>query len=105
MRLLVAFFLMVGAAGCQCSPTTPTAITRRLKNGSGSPIFVDDTNHKLGLTVQRNVGGMLYGFEDTIACSCSSCDQICNSTCSCDAGEGPFVRRALAGDQFERSWS
>src|SRR4051794_9052502 len=90
MRPLAALFLFVVAAGCRCNPTNPSEVKLRLKNTSGQAIFVDDTDGKLGLTVQRNVDGMLFGFEDA-ACNCRSCDEVCSGqVCSCKPSEGPF---------------
>jgi hypothetical protein len=75
----------------------------RLKNTTSSAIFVDDTDSKLGLGVQRNVANVWYGFDETLKCPCLACDQICNGTCACDAGT-PFVRRVMPGETFERTW-
>ena len=83
MRALAASILIVSVAGCHCSPTSPSAVTLRLKNNSNSAIFVDDTNGKLGLTVQRNVNGTWFGFEESPACSCQSCDSVCDTSCAC----------------------
>lgn len=105
MRALLASFLIVSAAGCHCSPANPSAITLRLKNTSNGALFVDDTDGKLGMRVQRNVNGAWLGFEETPACSCQTCDQVCNGGCTCDAGAPDFVRRVMPGDTFERSWS
>lgn len=104
MRLLIALFLSVCAVGCRCSPPDPSAIKLRLKNTTPFPIFVDDTDDRLGLQVQRNVNGTLYGFDEKLKCACQSCDQICSAGCSCDAGSPSFVRKVMPGDQFERTW-
>ena len=105
MRTLAASFLIVSALGCRCSPTDPSAVTLRLKNTTSSSIFVDDTDDKLGLTVQRNVGGGWTGFEEKLKCACLSCDQVCSATCACDAGSPNFIRKVLPGDTFERAWN
>jgi hypothetical protein len=104
MRLLAASFLIVSAVGCHCSPSEPSPVTLRLKNTSGDAIFVDDSNDKLGLTVQRSVNGAWFGFDDKVGCSCQACDQICNSSCTCDAGT-TFVRRVMPGETVERTWN
>jgi hypothetical protein len=105
MRPFAAAFLIVFAAGCHCSPTNPSSVTLRLKNNSNSAIFVDDTADKLGLTVQRNVSGTWYGFDETPACACQTCEQVCDLSCACDGGPPKFVRRVLPGTTFERTWN
>jgi hypothetical protein len=105
MRTLAASFLIVSALGCRCSPTDPSPVTLRLKNTTNAAIFVDDTDSKLGLQVQRNVGGAWFGFDEKLKCECLSCDQICAGPCACDGGTPSFVRRVLPGDSFERTWN
>ena len=77
----------------------------RLKNTSNAAIFVDDTDDKFGLQVQRNVGGTWLGFDEKLKCACLSCDQICGGACPCDGGSPAFVRKVLPGDNFERTWN
>lgn len=104
MRTLAASFLIASTLGCHCSPTDPSPVTLRLKNTSNAAIFVDDTNDKLGLTVQRSVSFTWYGFDEKPACACLSCDQICGGPCACDPSPG-FVRKVMPGETFERTWS
>ncbi len=104
MRALAALFLIVSAVGCRCSPTDPSAVTLRLKNSSNAAIFVEDTDDRLGLTVQRNVGGTWFGFDDKSTCACLSCDQVCSGACVCDGGTRQ-VRKVLPGTSFERTWN
>lgn len=105
MRSLAASFLIVSALGCRCSPTDPSPVTLRLKNTTSAAIFVDDTDDKLGLGVQRNVGGTWFGFDEKLKCPCLSCDQVCSGNCVCDGGSPSFVRKVLPGDTFERTWN
>jgi len=106
MRPFVASFLIVFAIGCRCGTSDPKSITLRVKNTSSAPIFVDDSNDILGLEVQRGIAGAWLGFEDTVPCACRTCDQVCDSTCSCgDGGPTSFVRKIQPGDTFERTWN
>lgn len=106
MRLLFICLslLAVSVTGCRCSPSQATPVTLRLKNSSTDPIFVDDTGGALGLQLQRNVAGMLYGFDDTPACECVSCELVCGCDCS-GVVERPFIRKVMPGQTFERGWS
>ncbi len=109
MRPFLAPFLIAGlvvtGVGCRCAPPDPTAVTLRLKNTTQFPIFVDDTDAKVGLQVQRNVNGTLYGFDEKLKCACQSCDQICSGPCVCDGGSPEFVRKVMPGEVHERSWN
>lgn len=70
MRLALSTFLMVAVvSGCRCSPATPQPVKLRVINTTRSPIYLDDQQGKRGLTVKRDVNGMLYGFDD-LACEC-----------------------------------
>lgn len=105
MRLTLTIILLgLGAlSGCRCSPENPSPVTMRIINSTRAPIFVDQTNGKLGLTVQREVGGQLYGFDD-LACECRFCTNVCNTACTCpDAGVDQVLRIA-AGATVERGW-
>lgn len=97
--------LLAGAtfAACQCSPDNPVPVTLRVKNTSADPIFVDATGGKLGLEVQRRMGGEWQSFLEQPACACQSCAEICGG-CECDAGAQPVVLRLPAGAVQERQW-
>ncbi len=101
---LVVTLLGVFASGCRCSPATPTAVTVRVKNASRDPIYVNDSDHQLGVAIQRSVGGSLFSFDEH-PCACQTCDQVCTNTCfSCaDAGVS-FIQRVEAGDSASRTW-
>lgn len=100
----LAATLALLVSGCRCSPATPVPITMNVVNGSKDPIFVDTTSGKLGLTVQRDVGGMLYPFDD-LACPCLFCSNACDQTCECpDAGD-PLIQRVGPGQTIGRPWS
>ena len=74
----------------------------RVVNSSRDPIYVDGTQGRLGLTVERELNGKVYPFDD-LACQCQQCANICNSNCSCPE-EAATIRRIGAGDVAERQW-
>ena len=107
MRLIfiVIFTVLgVGVGGCRCSPASPTAVTIRVKNASRDPIYVNDTDRKLGVTVQREVNGALYSFNEH-PCACQTCDQACSNGCD-DCGDAgiSFIQRVEPGSSSERTW-
>lgn len=95
--------LLMAVSGCRCSPANPQPVTMRVVNTTRSPIYLDATGGKLGLTVQREVGGALFGFDD-LACACRQCDRSCDTTCSCPDAGSSSIRRLEAGEKFERTW-
>jgi hypothetical protein len=104
MRLATVIFSFAMGA-CVCSPSTPQSVTLRLKNTSPAAIYVDQSDGRLGMVVQRNLGGQYTSFVETPACDCQSCDQICSvATCDCPMPAG-MVLRVAAGDSVERTWS
>ncbi len=108
MRLIfivIVSVLALVATGCRCSPASPTAVTIRVKNGSRDPIFVNDTDRRLGVTVQREINGQLFSFNEH-PCECQTCNQACSSSCT-DCGDAgiPFIQRVEAGGTNERTWS
>lgn len=103
MRLGILCFFVALTAGCRCSPSQATPVTLRLKNATTAPVYVDDTDRQLGLTVQRNVNGTFFGFDDTPDCPCLSCETACE--CKCSAPPVRQVRKVLPGDVFERTWN
>ncbi|MEW5741737.1 MAG: hypothetical protein AB1938_22650 [Myxococcota bacterium] len=78
-------------------------MTLRIVNGGNDPIYVDTTTGKLGLTIQRDVGGTLYPFDD-LACECRSCDRVCDPSCTCPAVGPDLIRRVAPGESAERVW-
>lgn len=103
MRALLLFSLAVTAAGCRCSPANPQPVTLRVVNPTRDPIYVDLTEGRLGLSVQREVGGQWFTFDD-LACECRSCALECDSTCSCPDAGSPRVLRIDPGGKAERGW-
>lgn len=103
MRCSFVLLLLLTVAGCRCSPANPQAVTLRVVNSTRSPIYVDTTAGRLGLTVQRDVGGTLFGFDD-LACTCRFCENACSSACSCPDAGAPAVLKIEAGGQAQRTW-
>lgn len=101
--MLLSLFLMMTAAGCRCVPPTPQPVTLRVVNTTRSPIYLDATEGRLGLTVKREVSGTLFGFDD-LACSCRYCVNACSTTCSCPDAGAPQVLRVEPGSTTERTW-
>ncbi len=102
---LVTSLLLTVISGCRCVPPEATSITLRVKNGGRDPIFLKDTSGQLGLTVQRNVNGEWFSFDDQ-PCPCRSCEQACDRVCSCpDAGGVDVIRQVAPNGQAERTWS
>ncbi len=100
--LAVAFTLSV--SGCRCAPAVATPVTLRVKNTTRDGLVVNDTKGQLGLTVQRNVNGQWFSFDD-LPCACRSCDRICDRSCQCpDAGITGSVRGIPPNGQADRSW-
>ncbi len=102
MRVL-SILIAVGLAGCRCTPSTPLPVTLRIKNLSRDTLYVNDSRGQAGLSVQRDVAGTWFGFDDQ-PCACATCEQDCQTSCTCDAGV-PMVRRILPDESFERTWS
>src|SRR5207244_8993551 len=89
---------------CKCGPNNPTPVTLRIKNTSHDPIWVDDTDGRSGVVVQRNVGGTWFSFIESPGCGQPACTNACTVQ-SCDAGTSPRVQRVSANDNLERTWS
>ncbi|MBL8912814.1 MAG: hypothetical protein JNM17_19130 [Archangium sp.] len=105
MRFLsVTFLMMAVISGCRCSPPTPQPVTLRVINTTRSPIYVDGSGGKLGLKIQRDVGGQLFAFDD-LACECRFCTNVCNTSCTCPDAGLPLVRRIDPGATAEREWN
>ncbi|MBL8955426.1 MAG: hypothetical protein JNK82_31920, partial [Myxococcaceae bacterium] len=100
--VLVIFSITIG--GCLCTPSTPKAVTLRLKNTSRDTLFVDTTSGQLGMEVQRNVSGSWLTFAESPRCSCLTCDAVCGG-CTCAEPERLLVQRVPPGSSFERSWA
>lgn len=90
-------------AGCRCSPATPQPVTLRVVNTTRLPIYVDGTARRLGLTIQREVNGEKFGFDD-LACECRYCVNVCSTSCSCPDAGSDQVFRLEAGATAERTW-
>lgn len=94
--------LGVMLASCRCSPATPVPITMKVINSTKAPIYVDATEGRLGLSLEREVLGQLYPFDD-LACECRYCSNACRSSCTC-ADAGARVKRVDPGGRAERGW-
>lgn len=103
MRSFSIALLAFAVAGCRCSPPEPQPVTLRVVNPTRDPIYVDFTQGRLGLTVQRSVGGQKYAFDD-LACECRYCDNVCTFGCQCPDAGSPTVLRIEAGGKAERTW-
>lgn len=105
MRLSTIGLLLAvtSLSGCRCSPPTPQPVTLRVLNSTRAPIYVDGSGGKLGLTIKRDVGGQLFGFDD-LACECRYCVNACDTTCTCPDAGMPVVRRLEPGESAERTW-
>ncbi len=105
MRVFLPWLLLVSALpACRCAPPTPTPVTLRIKNTSRDALLVRDTKGQLGLTVQRNVGGQWFSFDD-LPCECQTCERICERSCLCpDGGISDQVLSIPPNGQAERSW-
>ncbi len=104
MRLLAVTFSIV-FCGCQCTPSSPMSVTLRLNNTSTDTLFVDDSDLRLGMDVQRIIGGTYLSFVEAPACDCQSCDNACSgATCDCPS-PSPTVQRVPPAAIFERTWS
>ncbi|MFT3707607.1 MAG: hypothetical protein QM817_08050 [Archangium sp.] len=106
MRSTLLFFLCASAAitGCRCSPANPQPVTLRVINTTKSPIYVDGSGGKWGLSVERDVNGTLFKFDDQ-ACECRFCSNACGTTCSCPDAGTPKVLRIEPGATAERTWN
>lgn len=103
MRTLFPLLLLSFAAGaCRCGPDTVTPVTVRVKNNARSPLWVDATDSRLGVSIQRRVNSEWFSFVEQPACECRSCDQVCGG---CDCAQ-PISRvvRINAGQSVERTW-
>lgn len=101
---LLVMTMLAATSGCLCSPATPQPVTLRVVNTTRAPIYVDTSTGKLGLTIKRDVGGSLFGFDD-LACECRYCSNACNRSCTCpDAGVGKILK-IEPGGTAERSWN
>lgn len=67
-------------------------------------MFVNATDARLGVEIQRNVGGEWISFVEEPVCECMSCDQICNGACDC-AAPAPKLVKIAANTASERTWS
>ncbi len=102
----VLIFASAMLGGCMCTPSTPKSVTLRLKNTSRDTLFVDTTDGRLGMVVQRSVGGAWSSFVETPRCACQSCDAICTAgTCSCPEPTTTFIQRVPPDSTFERTWA
>jgi hypothetical protein len=104
MRILLAI-ISLSIGGCLCTPSTPKAVTLRLKNTSRDTLFVDTTAGDLGMRVQRSAGGGWVTFDETPRCACLACDMVCSGTSSCPEPTTRLVQRVPPGSSFDRQWA
>lgn len=105
MRTIHVILLCLVVTGCQCGPEVATPVMLRIRNTSSEPLFVDATDGRMGLHVQRRVDEAWFDFVETPPCECLSCDRVCDDTCVCPKLE--TVRQVLKvppGGTFEREW-
>ena len=104
-RLLPILLPILSLAACQCGPEAPTPVTLRVKNVLPSPIFVEASDGRMGLSVQRQIGGAWVPLDETLPCECLIGDQVC-AGCECDGRPPPNaeVMKIGAGETFEREW-
>lgn len=103
MRKLTLGLIACVLSDCRCSPLSAQSVTMHIVNTTQAPLYVDATAQRLGLTVQRDVGGTLFGFDD-LSCTCRYCSNACDRSCSCpDAGAGQILR-LLPGERAQRTW-
>ncbi|MFZ5469261.1 MAG: hypothetical protein ACOZIN_07445 [Myxococcota bacterium] len=97
--------LALSLSACRCGPEEATPVTLRLKNTSRGVLFVDDSDGRLGMQVQRRVNFTWQSFVESPACECLSCDVVCKG-CECSQPNPPAVLRKVApGESVERVWS
>jgi hypothetical protein len=101
--LLLFVVLTAAVAACRCGPDLPTAVTVRVKNTLSEPIWVDMTDPRLGVELQRRSGFDWASFAEERRCECQACDQICRG-CECDGGS-PRVMKIAANSERERTWA
>lgn len=99
------FFILVALTfvGCRCGPDVATPVTVRIKNSGRSPLWVDATDDRMGVEVQRNVGGLWLSFIERPPCECLACENICAGKCECPTPASK-VMRVNAGQTVERTW-
>ena len=108
MRIPAVFFFVSVAAlsGCMCTPSAPKPVTLRLKNTSRDTLYIDATDGRLGMVVQRSVNGSFVSFVETPRCACQACDAICSSSsCNCPAPTQTLIQRVAPEGVYERQWS
>ena len=103
MRRLLPLLLAGALGACQCGPENPVPVTLRVKNSSTASVFVDATDGKLGLEVQRQSLSGWHTFAEGLTCGCQSCAAVCDG-CECDGGAGPLVLKIPPGSVQERQW-
>jgi hypothetical protein len=104
MRAVHLLLLCLAVTGCQCGTDTPTAVTFRIRNGTSQDVFVDATDSRVGLRVQRKVGEQWYTFVEEPPCPCLACGDICDG-CTCEDDEViRQVQKVPAGQSLERKW-
>lgn len=102
--LLLFFVAALALASCQCQPVVPSPVTFRIENPLSIPIFVDATDGRMGLHLQRRVLGSWNEFVESPPCECLTCDRICGG-CACAPRGLSQVVKISAGGSLEREWS
>lgn len=106
MRPVHVILLCLVVTGCQCGPGVASPVKLRIRNASTEPLFVDATDGRMGLTMQRRVGEAWFDFVETLPCPCLACDRVCDAACDCSqAALPPQVLKVPPGATFEREWS
>lgn len=103
LPLLVASMTV---SACRCGPDVATPVTFQLQNPLGVPIYVDETDGRMGMKVKRQVGSEWLPFVESPPCECLSCDQVCNGPCECALEPASSqVMKIAEGGLAERVWS
>jgi len=75
----------------------------RVVNSTRDAIYVDATQNRLGLSLQRDVMGQLYPFDE-LACQCDYCSSTCSHVACACPDAGAMVRRISPDGGAERAW-
>lgn len=105
--LLLSFSVIVGGSvsvsACTCAPPSPVAVTLRVKNTSNDPLYLDDTDGKLGLAVRRGADPAALAER---RCECEACEAICTAfACLCPDPSPSTVRKLEPNAVVERTFA
>jgi hypothetical protein len=107
MNVRLRFYFVIFSVSfnsCLCAPPVPKGVTLRLKNTSQDTLYVDTTDGRLGMQVQRSVASGYVSFDETPRCACLGCDKGCG-TCDCPEAKKPLIQRVPPDSSFDRNWA